>query len=428
MSIITPPVSAGSPGSGTVLSYQSTITLPNTTGSPDLTPLVNLTIYDKDPNTLFTTATSPVVIQNLFPGWNPVPGNTEVALLQAMSVVASELIFAINRVPGAVVDILLQLFGVTRSLGTAPSASVTFNCADQLGHTIPAGTISRLILSEGKAVDFATLQDLVINVGASVGSVGATGLFNTTVANNTPAGTGLIPISPVGTFINSVVFASTVLGGVDPEDTTAWEARGVQTLQRLSSTLVTPTQFQQAALNNPAVYRCTTVNNWNAQGAASAVGYVTVAVYGQGGASCTPAVISAVQTSLANQAEVNLNVQVVSPTITSVNVTCTVVRLANFLDTDVQAGVLSALQSYLSTDTWPWEGTVRINKILNVIQNTAGVDYCSSLSVSAPVPGVTGSSSSVSDTDGDVSTDIVLSGIANLAEYGTLNVSVVDPS
>src|SRR4051794_20833934 len=106
--------------------------------SPDVTDLVELTLYDKGPFDLVDRALADAAPK--LPGWVPREGNTELVLLEAMALPVAELIYAVNRLPGAVLDVLLRLYGITRNLGAPAAATVRFTLADALGHNLPAGT------------------------------------------------------------------------------------------------------------------------------------------------------------------------------------------------------------------------------------------------------------------------------------------------
>jgi hypothetical protein len=100
---------------------------------------------------------------------------------------------------------------------------------------------------------------------------------------------------------------------------------------------------------------------------------------------------------LAGQAQANLAVVVIDPTITSVTVTATVHPLTGYDSATVQANVGAALAAYLNPDTWSWSGTVRRNKLIQVIEDAAGVDYLTSLTAPAA--------------------DVTLTGVAPLTSY-----------
>jgi uncharacterized phage protein gp47/JayE len=297
------------------------------------------------------------------------------------------------------------LFGVNRDSGTAPNAAVIFNMVNDLGYTIPVGTEARLNLAgDVEPVVFTTDTELVIPPGFSSGTVQATGDRFTADANNTIGGTPL-------ELLDSLIYVETVeldeisTGGTDPEDDEAYFTRGTTRFSRLSDTLVLPRHFTAYALEWPGVYRANTLDNWTGSGGAPGAnpGHVTVAVYGNAAPVSAP-VKAALQTAMQNLSLVNLQVHVIDPTITNINVTVTVKAFSGYVTSDVQARVIAALQNYLDPSTWAWGTTVRYNELIALISNVEGVDYVASMSTP--------------------SSDVALTGYATLVDAGTLNVTV----
>lgn len=371
--------------------------------SPDATPYIDLTIYDKDEQSLYEDAE--LRLQTLLPDWVPREGNIEVMLLSMMAAQVAETVYTINRLPNGMMEALLMLFGIERSSGTPPVADLVFTMTNTTGYTIPAGTDARLQLVGGlEPVVFTTDVELVIPPGSSVGTVAATGDRFTSDANNVVSGTSLELLDSL-VYVENVELDSVTTGGSDPEDDEAYFTRGATRFSRLSDTLVVPRHFTAYALEYPTVYRATTLDNWNGSTGAPGdhPGHVTVAVYGNGAAVTGPNK-TALQAAMDALAVTNLQVHVIDPTITNVNITTTVKALPGYLAATVQANVVAALENYLSPATWQWGTTVWKNELITVISTAEGVDYCVSLTVPA----------------GDTS----LTGYATLVDAGTLSVTV----
>lgn len=370
--------------------------------SPDAAVFTGLTIYDRNPRDLVDVALADAVTK--LPGWVPQEGNTEVTLIEALALLVAEMVYAINRLPAEVTLVLLQLFGVTRSDGVAPTSTVTFTLSDTLGHTIPAGTTIRV--DPGGSADpvtFTTDADLVIGSGDDEGTVAVTGTVATTDANGLPAGTPATITSALF-FTESAEFATDIGGGVAPESDEAWLDRGVQRFARLSDTLVVPARFTAAALEDDRVLRAYTLDNHN--GVTSEVGHVAVAVAAAGGVALSAPIKAELEATFEAQSAAMLDVHVIDPTVTTVNVTATVHRLAGFTDAEVEANVEAALTAYLNPDTWEWGATVRRNDLIALIESTAGVDYLDAGHPTTPAA------------------DVALTGVAPLADVGTLTITV----
>jgi hypothetical protein len=229
-------------------------------GSPDLTPYIDLRFFDKDPQDIFDTAITE--LQSRLPDWSPREGNVEVLLAEAFALQIAEAIFAINRLPGAIVMALLRMYGVEPDAGAQPTVNLTFTISDNLGHDIPAGTAARMDLEGGfEPIVFTTVEALAVPPGSNTGTVLALGDRYTAEGNGVIAGTRLELIDSIA-YVDVVESADLVVGGLDPETDDEWIERGVQRFARLSETLVLPRHFEAAALEDPAVLRAKALDNF----------------------------------------------------------------------------------------------------------------------------------------------------------------------
>lgn len=371
--------------------------------SPDATPYIDLTLFDLDPQSIYDAAV--LNLQTSLAEWTPREGNIEVLLLEALSLQVSESVGAVNRLPSGIIEALLQLFGIDRDNGSAPVASLTFTMANTLGYTIAAGTEARVTLSGGLLpVIFATTIDLVIPPGSGSGSVSAIGDRFTAEANNVPNGTVLELMDSL-LYVESVTLASVTTGGTEPEDDTEYFTRGTTRFSRLSDTLILPRHFTAYALEQTNIERAYTIDNWDSVGGAPGddPGHVTVAVYGNG-ATLSGGAKTALQTAMADLAAVNLQIHVIDPTITAVNVTAAVVAKAGFDTSVVDTAVTAAVTAYLNPMTWGWGGTVRRFELASLMDQVEGVDYVNTITTPAA--------------------DVTLTGYAPLASAGTINITV----
>lgn len=390
--------------------------------NPDVSSYVDLTLYDADPTVLVNRMM--LNTQQVLPGWKPQAGLPEVTVAQGLALIISELVFAVNRLPGATVQTLLQLFGITRSTGTAATATVTFTATGSTAASIPAGTELQLQLGS-QAYVFTTNTATAIAAGVTSATAQVTCATNTAAVNGAAAGTPLTVLATLP-FVNGATIATSPAGGIDPETSAAWLSRGTQTLQSISSALTLPAQFVNAALADTAdgVYRAHATNNWDPTLAGGAGGYaqgaITVSVMGRGGALLTNTQKSKVQALLAARALAGLAVHVADPTVTTVNVQATVWQSPGWTPSQVQANIAAQLAAprtsasgggpggSLSTDLWDFtQGTVRLNDLITVITETPGVAYV--VNVTTPTA------------------DIPLPGIAPLAALGTVSITIEGP-
>lgn len=370
--------------------------------SPDVRPYVNLTLFDLTPQDLYNNAVQ-TLLTNL-PGWVAREGNVEVLLLENQALMLSEGIFAINRLPAAITEIMAKLFGIERDPGAAPVANLEFTMVGTAGYTIPAGTQVRLDLMNNQVILFTTDVDLIIAPGFSTGQVLSTGSAFTDIANGVD--NQLVPLIDSLLYVNQVEIVDPVSGGRVPETDDEYFTRATLRFSRLNDTLVLPSDFEARAMDDPAIYpRASVYDNWDSVGGSPGddPGHVTVATYGPDRLN-TSLEKSTLQTAMQNQAAAMLNVHVIDPTITTVAVTVSVAIKSGYLAADVIASVEDRLEEYLSPNTWEWGDTVYRNELISVIDQVEGVARVITLAVPAA--------------------DVVLSAIANLVDAGTLTVTV----
>lgn len=375
------------------------MTAPDTSGYLDLTPL------DLTPQALVDAAVTQA--QATIPEWTPAEAQTEMVLLEAVAVMVAEAVFAINRLPGTVSEILLRLFGFIRDVGGAATGAVTFTVADTSGYTIPAG--SQLTVQVSGLVDpvlIETTGDLVIFPGATSATVGVVTVALTSIANGTPAGTPCAVIAPLP-LVDAATLTTGLADGRDPEDGRAFLDRAISYLATLSSTLVRSTDFIATAMTQPGIGRAYAIDAYDpAVGPAAGdnPGHVTVLALDDNGTALTPAVKAALLAVLTSRASGDLDIHIADPTVTTVPVVAAVQAQPGHDPATVQAAAVAAVQAWLSPAVWPWAGTVRRNDLIAVLSGVPGVAYV--ISVTTPAA------------------DQVLTGAGPLASAGTVTISV----
>lgn len=371
--------------------------------SPDVTPYVDLRVYDKDPQDIFDAAK--LALQTSLPEWVPREGNIEVLLLEALALEVAESAFTVNRLPSGVVEVLLRLFGIERDNGAAPVVDLEFTMVGTTGYTVPAGVQARLEIPGGlEPVIFTTSAELTIAPGNSTGVVSAVGDRFTDDANNIVLGTALEFMDSV-VYVEGVTLDAVTTGGREPEEDTDYFTRALTRFTRLSDTLVLPSHFTSFALEDTDFYRAFTIDNWNGSTGSPGdhPGHVTVAVYGNG-ALATTQQKNDLEAAIEARILANLDAHVIDPTINTVAVTATVKAKAGYLTSSVQSSILQALNNYLDPMTWEWGTVVRRNELITLISNVEGVDYVDTMTTPA--------------------SDLSLTGNAPLADAGTLTITV----
>lgn len=371
--------------------------------SPDTTPYNDLRVFDMDPQRIFETAIAELL--STLPSWRPRESNTEVLLMEALAMEVAESIFAINRLPDGIVEVLLRLFGLERSNGAAPIAQLQFNMVNGAGYTIPAGTQARLALDGYlEPVVFTTDVQLSIPPGFFSGVVQATGNRFTTDANGADAGTQLEYLDSI-IEVEYIDLAEPIVGGADPETDVEYFSRGTTRLSRLTDTLVLPSHFSALALEQSYISRVAVVDNWDGESMTPGddAGHITLAAYGDN-RLLTDLERDALTTLLDTASLANLAVHVVDPVLNVVNVAVTVKAFPSHDSAAVIAAVTTALDEYLSPMTWEWGSVVRYTELVTLISNVEGVDYLVTMTPSS---------------------DVTMSGFAPLADLGTVAVTVM---
>lgn len=363
------------------------MTTPSYQPPPDVTNYVDLRIYDRTDQEIVEAGLAGVALN--LPGWVQREGHTEVVVLEGVALEVSEGIAAVNRLPGAVIEGVLQLFEVFKSYGAAPTALAELYCADTVGHTIPGGTRMYLTTIDGSGVVTMLVEPpgVIIPQGSSSGIVSLIGDVNTSAANGAPVGTQLQMVSPMP-FVESIELTTPVADGLDPETDEAWRDRGVQRLARLSDALVVPRHFEAAALEDPRVFRVVSVDNNNpaTSGVGDDPGHITVAVLGAGAALSTQAK-EEIELFLEAKAIGMLDVHVTDIVVQTVTISATITLGDSSDPGAVTDAVEQAIISYVDPMTWAYGTTIWRNELISLVDQVPGVDRV----VSVTITGANGS-------------------------------------
>lgn len=361
----------------------------------DLGNYVDLRIYDPPSQELVDAMITMYGISN--PGWIAREGNTEILLMEAIALAVAENVVAINRLPGAVVEAILQLAGVAKDFGAPAVTTATINVADGLGYTIPTGTRFYLQLANGTTIVFLAMSpDTQIAPGDTSAVVNLISQINTAAANGVAAGARLVLADQLN-MVQSIFLASVVSGGRDPETDAQWRDRGVARLQRLSDTLVVPTQFNAFIDEDPRIGRVMTVDLWDGSVGSpndpgDDPGHVTCCVLDPTGLPLPTGDL----TDLENQAQAKsaamLDVHVINATLDSIDIVTTIRTLPGYTPATVAAAVVATLRDYVDPLTWAVGGVLRHNEFVSVIDQVAGVDWVDTVTLNTSSGDITASS------------------------------------
>ena len=305
-------------------------------------------------------------VENALPEWTPRPGNTEVVLLEAMSMLLGLELVAINDVPDVVFERLLALHKITRSPGQYATATATFTVGStEPVYTIPTGVTLRLLNPDtGEDMEFETTEarEIVVAEGRSA-TIAIRATEYGAQVNGVAAGAPLEVVDALP-FVDSVRLGSIVLGGEDEEDDDSLFNRGAARMARMTSTIVLADQFSLAAIEDERVARAFAQSLADpARPGVEAPGHVTVTVLGYAGELETGDRES-IRQALAAQAVAGLKIHVVPPDVTDLSVEVDVIVNSGAVTADVLAAVEHRVTRYLTPLEWDWSEKVYRNVLV----------------------------------------------------------------
>lgn len=368
--------------------------------SPDLKKYVDLTVYDEDPVQLMNEILG--AARGLLPNWRPEAGQIETVLSEAFAIRSASLANSINRVPAATTEVLLQLFGLTRSDGTKATATltITFTDSDSFERTLDAGTEFLFVDAvTGISYSFALDSAFTLN-GPLSGTAAVTAVDVGSAYNVAASGKNLTLISANATFFESAVFSTNASGGTDAETDDEYFDRGVNLLASYTSAATTATQIKyyvganksyakRVEVFNRRRYRDrdTTADDYGTHDGAVLVAIASTVSNPASAAAevvVTSSNLADLHSSLADRTPSGLIVDVMSAELAEIDVTASVVKKSGFAGSDVNTAIQTALKAYLNANTWNWStNTVRRNEVIALIDSVDGVDYVASLTMDA---------------------------------------------
>lgn len=337
---------------------------------------LGLDIDDRDPQAIFDASLARYL--ELAPDARPRDGSIETLLLEAVAVAGADIVYAANRVPAAVVEGILALYGVPRSTGTPATGVVTLTLDGTRTLTVTAGQ---------QLSDPTTGLTLIVSTTTTGTSVST---LEVPVETEDPGGAGnAITAGAVLDLIDSIpyVTAATVTtgfsGGSDPESDAAYLDRASTVLARVTSSLVLPEHFVAYCLQDTRVGRATAIDLYEPGGTpGSDIGHLTVFLYGRG-AQLSAGVLAELETAMADLSASMVTIHVAEAVLVTQNVTITVAGMPGYTSQEVEDAVTAALASWLSPDSWTWGRDVFVSELTAVVEALTQVDYVASVTTPA---------------------------------------------
>jgi hypothetical protein len=370
-------------------------------------------------------------LQIAIPGWAPNAGNLDSILIEKIALIVSVLATLASAVPTTIFRFFGGLVGINPIDATFASVDSTWTMRDNLGYTIPAGTVVLIRADDDSLVPFITTADTVVAPGSTTTGAGAVTL---TAVNAGAAGSGLggpgvdmtsgdVQLGDILDYVTNVSLTALTTGGVDEEDDQTYLNRLRTELQLLTPRPILPSDYAALAENIEGIDRALALDGYNPGDSTTGnPRMVTLAVVDSSGGVVSSGIKTALIAALEAQREVNFIVNVIDPTYTSIDVTFTVEMLPGYDSTDVHDRTVAAVTDYLSPANWglPNSGdrrtwiqstTVFYADLTALLKNVQGVQAVTSVTL-----GLHGGSLS--------SADYALTGAAPMPEPGTITGTV----
>lgn len=329
--------------------------------------------------------------QVALPEWQPRESNTEIVLLESLALILGVEALALQVLPGQIVEQLMSLYGVTRHNGFNAEGQARFQVAGSAPlQSIPAGARLRYTLEDTEeTVDFLTVEAVeIITTETLFGTAQIEAEESGVEGNGIPVGATLELVDPLS-FVDDVTVSVQTSGGESDEEDEDFQARAAAVLSRLNSTLVIPDNFTDVALSDPRVSRARTLDLFNPAGTPKTpvAGHVTIAVVGDDGLPLSTEIMETLRADIESQALASLSIHVIPPTITAVNITCTVRNAPGYLEATTREDIKATLADWLSPANWDWEPTIDSNAVIGKLYEIPSVRAVITVSPTITLPG-----------------------------------------
>lgn len=337
---------------------------------------LGLDIDDRDPQAIFDAALARFL--ELAPNARLSNGSVEVMLMEAFSVAAADLVYALNRFPATAVEGILALYDVPRFAGSSAYGTATLTLDGSRDLTVEAGQrLSDPLTGLTLSVSATTTGTAVTTLTIPVQTEDATG-----VGNQVAAGSPLDLLDSIP-YVDSATVATAFTGGADPESDTAYLDRASSVLARVTSSLVLPIHFTAYLLQDARVTRATAVDLFQPGGTAgSDLGHITTYTYGRG-AQLPAMVRDELRLAMEVISSAMITAWVEESTIITQPIELEVNALPGYSTSEVSAAVTGALSAWMTPSTWQWGRDIMPSEIIDIAADVPGVDYVTTVSVPA---------------------------------------------
>lgn len=355
--------------------------------SPDFTPYINLTVFDKTVQSIYQDAVN--YAKTAFPEFSPRVGTIENALLEGMSHATHSFALAVNRLPNGLLEGLLSLMGFSRNEATRAAATVEFEVAINTGVTIAASTVvSYDVYDEDGVLTqylFETTEDLVVASGYTTGSVTVTAPAASEYPDIlTPQSLTIVSTTP---YVVSATLTTLSSVGSDSETDSEYFDRAVKFLASLNAALVTSSQLSNyLSVTYPTIGRFKVYDLTEAAdmslAAANVAGAVTIALCDANGDPIESTQKTSIDSNIESRVVAGLTVDMYDMKPFLVDVAIDIVVESGYSTASVSLAVSDAIEAYLSVAGWDFADAVTTKYLTTVASKVAGVKYVDDITLS----------------------------------------------
>jgi hypothetical protein len=382
---------------------------------------------ETDPATLAQEALD--YLEENIPGFSATPASIEGWLLEANARLAAEIRDLAADVTTEIFRYYGTLVGVRPIEATAASAVSTWTVVDDAGYTIPAGTLVGIPATGDELYSFVVQDDVVIPPGETATGAGEVLLVAEEAGAAASGLSGVPQLVDALAYVQAIALVSDTAGG-DAEDDDHYLGRLRDELTLQSPRPILPRDFAVLARRIGGVERVLALDLYDPGPPedTAAEGVISLALVDAEGQAVPAPVKTAVANLFAERRLLNVEVNLIDPTYTEVDVSFTAVAFPGFDPADVETRAIAAVEAYLSPSTWgsppfgdPSSGggwipdtLVRYSELYEVLNRVEGLNYVETLELAAA-------------GDPQSEQNVALAGVAALPEAGAIAGAVTAP-
>lgn len=357
----------------------------------------------------FEIETDPDVIAQLgfdemasrIPGWDPIVGEIDTALIQACARIASQVRASASIVPIGVFRYLADQFGLVPRTGIPWVIVVNILADDTLAHTIAAGALWSIDVGGGDLRTFTNPLPVVFPAGPGEVDNVILNSVDLTQDNSDVLAPMIANIIDTGTYpyvLNATVTVD-AFSGQQAETDDEFFQRLIRRFALNTAAPILPQDFAALALDiAPIGSRAIAIDGYDAIALTSNnPRTVTIVPMDRTGSPLSTTMKSDILAYVAGLREANWNVYVIDPVFFQVSVKWTAHAIPGFATATVNAAIVAAVNAYLSGAQWGlpaietysnwtllegWD-KVRLGEMYEVVNAVEGVAYVDTLNLKA---------------------------------------------